>query len=150
MTTRQEVIDFLSQLQMNDIEELLYEVKSIDEGFPNGIHLGDIPVPIYGAEFPVAYGCLSVDNAYGTVTENEWDHDIQLVRAGSSRALTMKMIRECTTASPQKAAEIVDNLPWTIITRASREEAKKVRDRFAAIGALVGVYLTESGTVVIV
>lgn len=145
MTTRQEVIDFLSQLQMSDIEELLSEVKSIDEGFPDGLQpIGGGPVPIYGAQFPVAYGCLS------TVTYNEWDHDVQLVRAGSSRALTMKVIRECTTASPQKAAEIVDNLPWTIITRASREEAKQVRDRFAAIGALVGVYLTESGTVVIV
>jgi len=142
MTTRQEVIDFLSKLQMGDIETLLSEVKSIDEGFPDGLRLDSMPIPIYGADFPVAYGCLS------TVTYNDWDHDVQLVRAGSSRALTMKVIRECTTASPQKAAEIVDSLPWTIITRASREEAKRVRDRFAAIGALVGVYLTESGTVV--
>jgi ribosomal protein L7/L12 len=142
MTTRQEVIDFLSQLQMNDIETLLSEVKSIDEGFPDGLRLDSMPVPIYGAEFPVAYGCLS------TVTYNEWGHDVHLVRAGSSRALTMKVIRECVKVSPKFAAEVVDNLPWTIVTGVSREEAKEVRDRFAAIGALVGVYLTKSGTVV--
>lgn len=150
MITRQDVIDYLSKLQLGDIEELLSEVKSIDEGFPDGLQPIGGPIPIYGCTFngPVAYGPL--EPKYDNL---DWSFEVYLksIDVGSSRVKCMHLIRKTTKWTMLECKEAVDNIESgkydyiLIDSRLSKEEAEDIKRSFAEIGGRIAIRGLDTG-----
>lgn len=134
MTTRAEVIGFLSTLSLEEVEQLLSEVPSIDQGFPGGVRLDSAPIPVYGA-IGVAYGPL--------VADDEWEFDLYLSNVGPNRIECMKLVREITGWSLQDCRNFIENpLQRPLRVDVHEVEINKLKERFSAIGAT----LTSKGT----
>jgi large subunit ribosomal protein L7/L12 len=130
--TREQVLAYLKQLPIDELEKLLAEVPSIDVGYPNGVRLDSMPIPIYGAMSTVSY--------------NDFDHDVFLVEAGPNRVLCLKEVRTLMGISLSESKLIIDTVPQRLETRVPIDEARQIRSRFESIGAQVEIHLTEDGS----
>lgn len=124
--TREQVIEYLNRLSLEEIEELLSEVPSIDQGYPNGIKLD---TQFTGG---VAYGVLVPD-------EVDYSFDLYLDKPGVNRIPCMKLIRELTGLGLDECKKRVDSpsLLHAVKTDLDRYESRRVRDQFKQIGAQV-------------
>jgi ribosomal protein L7/L12 len=122
-----------------ELDEILVNVKPIDEGFPEGFQPESMPIPIYGAV--IALGCS------GTVTYNEWDHDVFLTEVGPNRVLCIKVVRELFGLSLDESRALVGSLPKKLIGEIELREARAIKSRFEKIGARVEIRQTEDGLI---
>ncbi len=137
MTTRQEVIGFLSTLSVEEVEQLLSEVPSIDQGFPGGVRLDSGPIPVYGA-IGVAYGVLDADS-------DEW-FDLYLSNAGPNRIECMKLVRELTGMPLQECKNFIDSPLQRPLRKDVHEvEINGIKERFSEIGATIMPRGTSTG-----
>ena len=118
----QEIIEAIEKMSLMEVNEL---VEALKEKFG-----------VTGA-IAVAGGAPA---AAAAPAEEQTEFDAILVDAGSEKIKVIKAVREVVSGLGLKEAkDFVENLPKALKEGVSKEEAEKVKETFAAVGAKVEV-----------
>ena len=118
----QEIIEAIEKMTLMEINEL---VDALKEKFG-----------VTGA-IAVAGGAPA---AAAAPAEEQTEFDAILVDAGAEKIKVIKAVREVVSGLGLKEAkDFVENLPKALKEGVSKEEAEKVKEAFAAVGAKVEV-----------
>lgn len=118
----QEIIEAIEKMSLMEVNEL---VEALKEKFG-----------VAGA-IAVAGGAPA---AAAAPAEEQTEFDAILVDAGSEKIKVIKAVREVVSGLGLKEAkDFVENLPKALKEGVSKEEAEKVKEAFAAVGAKVEV-----------
>ena len=117
-----EIIEAIEKMSLMEVNEL---VEALKEKFG-----------VTGA-IAVAGGAPA---AAAAPAEEQTEFDAILVDAGSEKIKVIKAVREVVSGLGLKEAkDFVENLPKALKEGVSKEEAEKVKEAFAAVGAKVEV-----------
>ena len=117
--TNQEFIDAVKGLSVIELMDL---VKALEEEF--GV---SAVAPVAAAGAPAAAAAR---------VEEQTEFNVVLVDAGSEKIKVIKVVREVVSGLGLKEAkEFVESAPKTIKEAVSKEEATKIAEQFAAVGA---------------
>jgi large subunit ribosomal protein L7/L12 len=121
--TREQVVDYLSNLPVIQIAEL---VKELEEKW--GVSAA--PVAIAGAAAPAAEAAP---------VEEQTEFDVVLADVGASKINVIKAVREITALGLKEAKELVESAPKAIREGVGKEEAEETKKKLEAAGAKVEV-----------
>lgn len=117
--THQEFIDAIKGLSVIELMDL---VKALEEEF--GVSAA---APVAAAGAPAAAAAP---------VEEQTEFNVVLVDAGAEKIKVIKVVREVVSGLGLKEAkEFVESAPKTIKEGVSKEEATKIAEQFAAVGA---------------
>jgi len=117
--THQEFIDAIKGLSVIELMDL---VKALEEEF--GVSAA---APVAAAGAPAAAAAPA---------EEQTEFNVVLVDAGAEKIKVIKVVREVVSGLGLKEAkEFVESAPKTIKEAVSKEEATKIAEQFAAVGA---------------
>lgn len=115
--------EFIAEIEKMSVLELNDLVKALEEKF--GVSAAAAVVAVPGA----AAGAAAAE-------EEKTEFDAILKDAGSEKIKVIKVVREVVSGLGLKEAkEFVEAAPKTIKEAVSKDEAKKIVDQFAAVGA---------------
>ncbi len=118
--------EFISAIESMTVIELNDLVKALEEKF--GVSAA--PVAVAGA----------VAGAPAAAAEEQTEFDVILKDAGSEKIKVIKAVREAVSGLGLKEAkEFVEACPKTIKEAVSKEEAEKIKEAFAAVGAVIEI-----------
>ena len=118
--------DIISAIESMTILELAELVKEMEEKF--GVSAA-APVAVAGAAAPAA-----------AAEEEKTEFDVVLKDAGAEKIKVIKVVREVVSGLGLKEAkEIVEAAPKTLKEGVSKEEAEKIKEQFAAVGATIEI-----------
>ena len=113
------VIEKMTVLELNDL------VKALEEKF--------------GVSAAAAVSAAPVAAA-AAVVEEKTEFDVVLKDAGAEKIKVIKVVREVIAGLGLKEAkDLVEATPKTIKEGASKEEAEKIKAKFAEVGAVVEI-----------
>ena len=116
--------EFISAIESMTVIELNDLVKALEEKF--GV----------SAAAPVAVAGAAGAAAAAAPAEEQTEFDVILKDAGSEKIKVIKAVREYVAGLGLKEAkEFVESTPKTIKEGATKEEATKIAEQFAAVGA---------------
>ena len=119
--THQEFIDAIKGLSVIELMDL---VKALEEEF--GV----------SAAAPVAAAGAAPAAAAAAPVEEQTEFNVVLTEAGAEKIKVIKVVREVVSGLGLKEAkEFVESAPKTIKEGVSKEEATKIVEQFAAVGA---------------
>ena len=119
--------EFISAIESMTVLELNDLVKALEEKF--GV----------SAAAPVAVAAGGAAAA-AAPAEEQTEFDVILKDAGSEKIKVIKAVREYVAGLGLKEAkEFVESTPKTIKEGATKEEAEKIKEAFAAVGATVEI-----------
>ena len=121
--TREQVVDYLSNLPVIQITEL---VKELEEKW--GVSAA--PVAVAGA---VAAGPAEA------AVEEKTEFDVILADVGASKINVIKAVREITALGLKEAKDLVESAPKPIREAVGKEEAEETKKKLEAAGAKVEV-----------
>ena len=117
--THQEFIDAIKGLSVIELMDL---VKALEEEF--GVSAA---APVAAAGAPAAAAAPA---------EEQTEFNVVLTDAGAEKIKVIKVVREVVSGLGLKEAkEFVESAPKTIKEAVSKEEATKIAEQFAAVGA---------------
>ena len=120
--------EFISAIESMTVIELNDLVKALEEKF--GV----------SAAAPVAVAGAAGAAAAAAPAEEQTEFDVILKDAGSEKIKVIKAVREYVAGLGLKEAkEFVESAPKTIKEGATKEEAEKIKEAFAAVGATVEI-----------
>ena len=120
--------EFISAIESMTVIELNDLVKALEEKF--GV----------SAAAPVAVAGAAGAAAAAAPAEEQTEFDVILKDAGSEKIKVIKAVREYVAGLGLKEAkEFVESCPKAIKEGASKEEAEKIKEAFAAVGATVEI-----------
>ena len=119
--TKEEVIDYLSNLSVLEIAGL---VKDLEEKW--GV----------SAAAPVAAAAPAAAAAAAPV-EEKTEFDVVLTEVGGNKIAVIKEVRAITGLGLKEAKEKVEALPSVIKEQASKDEAEELKAKLEAAGATV-------------
>ena len=122
--TREQVVNYLSNLSVMDVAAL---TKELDELW--GVSAA--PVAVAGA----AVAGAAADSA----AEEKTEFDVELTAAGDKKINVIKAIREITSLGLKEAKDLVDAAPKVVKESASKEEAEEIKKKLEEAGATVTV-----------
>jgi large subunit ribosomal protein L7/L12 len=122
--TREQVVDYLSNLSVMDIAALTKELE-------DKWGVSAAPVAIAGAVAP--------GEAAAAAEEEKTEFDVELSAIGEKKINVIKAIRELTSLGLKEAKELVDNAPKMVKEAVSKEEAEEARKKLEEAGATVTV-----------
>jgi large subunit ribosomal protein L7/L12 len=112
------VIEKMTVLELNDL------VKALEEKF--------------GVSAAAAVAAAPV--AAAAVVEEKTEFDVVLKDAGAEKIKVIKVVREVIAGLGLKEAkDLVEATPKTIKEGASKEEAEKIKAKFAEVGAVIEI-----------
>lgn len=115
--------EFINAIKGMSVIELMDLVKALEAEF--GVSAA---APVAAAAAPGA--------AAAAPAEEQTEFDVVLVDAGAEKIKVIKVVREVVSGLGLKEAkEFVESAPKTIKEAVSKDEAKKIADQFAAVGA---------------
>ncbi|MBX3183057.1 MAG: 50S ribosomal protein L7/L12 [Polyangiaceae bacterium] len=120
--TKEQVVDYLSNLPVIQIAEL---VKELEDKW------GVSAAPVAVAAGPAVAAAAEV--------EEKTEFDVILADAGSSKINVIKTVREITGLGLKEAKELVEGAPKAIKEGVSKEEAEDVKKKLEGAGAKVEV-----------
>ena len=121
--TREEMISAIESMTVLELNEL---VKALEEKF--GVSAA-APVAAAGAAAPAA-----------AAEEEKTEFDVVLKDVGSEKIKVIKVVREVVAGLGLKEAkELVDGAPKTLKEGVSKDEAEKIKAKFAEVGATVEI-----------
>jgi large subunit ribosomal protein L7/L12 len=120
--TREQVVDYLSNLPVIQIAEL---VKELEEKW--GVSAA--PVAMAGA----------APAAEAAPVEEQTEFDVVLADVGASKINVIKAVREITALGLKEAKELVESAPKAIREGVGKEEADETKKKLEAAGAKVEV-----------
>jgi len=120
--------EFISAIESMTVIELNDLVKALEEKF--GV----------SAAAPVAVAGAAGAAAAAAPAEEQTEFDVILKDAGSEKIKVIKAVREYVAGLGLKEAkEFVESCPKAIKEGATKEEAEKIKEAFAAVGATVEI-----------
>ncbi|HIS20846.1 MAG TPA: 50S ribosomal protein L7/L12 [Candidatus Spyradocola merdavium] len=124
--TREEMISAIESMTVLELNEL---VKALEEKF--GVSAA---APVAVAAAPAAGA------AAAPAAEEKTEFDVVLKEAGAEKIKVIKVVREVVSGLGLKEAkEIVDGAPKTLKEGVSKDEAEKIKAKFAEVGATVEI-----------
>ena len=119
--------EFIAAIESMTVIELNDLVKALEEKF--GVSAA-APVAVAGAATAAA----------AAPAEEQTEFDVILKDPGSEKIKVIKAVREYVAGLGLKEAkEFVESAPKTIKEGATKEEAEKIKEAFAAVGATVEI-----------
>ena len=124
--TCEEMISAIESMTVLELNEL---VKALEEKF--GVSAA---APVAVAAAPAAGA------AAAPAAEEKTEFDVVLKEAGAEKIKVIKVVREVVSGLGLKEAkEIVDGAPKTLKEGVSKDEAEKIKAKFAEVGATVEI-----------
>ena len=121
---REEIISAIESMTILELADL---VKEMDEKF--GVSAA-APVAVAGAAAPAA----------AEAAEEKTEFDVVLKEAGSEKIKVIKVVREVVAGLGLKEAkELVESAPKTLKEGVSKEDAEKIKEKLAEVGATVEI-----------
>jgi len=122
--TREQVVDYLSNLPVIQIAELVKELEG-----KWGVSAA--PVAVQGMAGPAGPGAAPA--------EEQTEFDVILVDGGASKINVIKAVREITALGLKEAKDLVEGAPKTIKEGVNKDEADEMKKKLEAAGAKVEV-----------
>jgi large subunit ribosomal protein L7/L12 len=123
--TRDQVIDFLSNMPVIQMAELVKELEG---------KWGVSAAPVGVAVAPGGGGAAAAEAA-----PEQTEFDVILADAGASKINVIKVVREITSLGLKEAKDLVESAPKPIKEGASKEEAEEIKKKLEGAGAKVEV-----------
>ena len=124
--TREEMIsaiESMTVLELNELDQALEEKFGVSAAAPVAV----AAAPAAGA-------------AAAPAAEEKTEFDVVLKEAGAEKIKVIKVVREVVSGLGLKEAkEIVDGAPKTLKEGVSKDEAEKIKAKFAEVGATVEI-----------
>jgi large subunit ribosomal protein L7/L12 len=122
--TREQVVNYLSNLSVMDIAALTKELE-------DKWGVSAAPVAVAGA--------MPAGEAAAAAVEEKTEFDVELTAIGEKKINVIKAIRELTSLGLKEAKELVDNAPKMVKEAVSKEEAEEAKKKLEEAGATVTV-----------
>ena len=122
--TKEQVVDYLSNLPVIQIAEL---VKELEDKW--GVSAA--PVAVAGAVGAAA--------APAEAAEEKTEFDVILADAGAKKINVIKVVREITGLGLKEAKDLVEGAPKTVKEGASKDESADIKKKLEEAGAKVEV-----------
>ncbi|NLI22671.1 MAG: 50S ribosomal protein L7/L12 [Clostridiales bacterium] len=118
--------EFIAEIEKMSVLELNDLVKALEEKFGVSAAAAVVAAPAAGAA--------------AAVVEEKTEFDVILKDAGSEKIKVIKVVREVISGLGLKEAkDLVEGTPKTIKEGASKEEAEKIKAKFAEVGATIEI-----------
>jgi large subunit ribosomal protein L7/L12 len=122
--TREQVVDYLSNLPVIQIAELVKELET-----KWGVSAAPVAVAAAGGGAGAA----------AAPVEEQTEFDVILADAGASKINVIKAVREITALGLKEAKDLVEGAPKPVKEGIGKEEAEEVRKKLEGAGAKVEV-----------
>jgi large subunit ribosomal protein L7/L12 len=122
--TREQVVDYLSNLPVIQIAEL---VKTLEEKW--GVSAAPVAVAAVGGGAAAA----------AAPAEEKTEFDVILAEAGANKINVIKVVREITALGLKEAKDLVEGAPKAIKEAVGKEEAEDIKKKLESAGAKVEV-----------
>ena len=120
---REEIISAIESMTILELADL---VKEMEEKF--GVSAA-APVAVAGAAGAPA----------AAVEDEKTEFDVVLKEIGSEKIKVIKVVREITGLGLKEAKDAVEGAPKTLKEAVSKEEAEKIKEKLAEVGATVEI-----------
>ncbi len=120
---REEIISAIESMTILELADL---VKEMEEKF--GVSAA-APVAVAGAAGAPA----------AAAEEEKTEFDVVLKEVGSEKIKVIKVVREITGLGLKEAKDAVEGAPKTLKEAVSKEEAEKIKEKLAEVGATVEI-----------
>ncbi len=121
---REEIISAIESMTILELADL---VKEMEEKF--GVSAA-APVAVAGGAAPAA----------AEAAEEKTEFDVVLKEAGAEKIKVIKVVREVVAGLGLKEAkELVEGAPKTLKEGVSKEDAEKIKEKLAEVGATVEI-----------
>jgi large subunit ribosomal protein L7/L12 len=119
--------EFIAEIEKMSVLELNDLVKALEEKFGVSAAAAVVAAPAAGG-------------AAAPVAEEKTEFDVILKDAGSEKIKVIKVVREVISGLGLKEAkDLVEGAPKTVKEGASKEEAEKIKAKFAEVGATIEI-----------
>jgi large subunit ribosomal protein L7/L12 len=125
--TRAEVIDYLANLSVLELSQL---IKELEEKF--GVSAA-APVAV------AAVGAPAAAAAAAPAEEEKTEFDVLLTACGPNKIQVIKEVRAITSLGLKEAKVAVENVPTTLKEAVAKAEAEEIKKKLEAQGATVEV-----------
>ena len=119
----------IGNIEKLNVLELVELTKTLQDKW------GVSAAPVAAAAGPAA----AAEAAPAAVVEEQTEFDAILAEVGAEKIKVIKVVRELTGLGLKEAKEVVDNAPKAIKEAVSKEEAQKIADKMAEVGAKVTI-----------
>ena len=119
--------EFIAEIEKMSVLELNDLVKALEEKFGVSAAAAVVAAPAAGG-------------AAAAAVEEKTEFDVILKDAGAEKIKVIKVVREVISGLGLKEAkDLVEGTPKTIKEGASKEEAEKIKAKFAEVGATIEI-----------
>ena len=120
--TKEQVVDFIANMSVLELSEF---IKELEEKF--GV----------SAAAPAAAMVMAAPAAAAEAAEEKTEFDVILVDAGANKINVIKEVRAITGLGLKEAKDLVEGAPKTVKEGVSKDDAGKMKEKLAAVGATV-------------
>ncbi len=124
--SRADVLEYLANANMMEIGELVKEIKD-----KFGVEIA-APVAVAAAPGGAPAGG-------GAAAEEKTEFTVKLTNSGDKKIQVIKVLRELTNLGLKEAKDAVDATPAVVKEGVSKDEAEKIKAKFAEVGATVEI-----------
>ena len=124
--TREQVVDFLSNLPVIQLSEL---IKTLEDKW--GVKAA--PVAVAG----VGPAAAAAGAAAPAAAEEKTEFNVELKEAGSNKITVIKVVREITGLGLKEAKDLVEGAPKVLKESVSKAEAEEMKKKLEDAGAKV-------------
>jgi large subunit ribosomal protein L7/L12 len=124
MSTKEEILDAISNLTVIELKELL---DAFEERF--GVTAA-APVAVAAAGGAAAGGATEAE-------EEKDEFDVILTGAGAQKIQVIKVVRELTSLGLKEAKDLVDGAPKPVLEKAAKDAAEAAKTKLEDAGATV-------------
>lgn len=122
--TKQDVIDFIANMSVLELSEL---IKELEEKF--GV----------SAAAPVAVAAMAAPGDSGAVAEEQTEFDVILTNVGDQKIKVIKEVRAITALGLKEAKDLVEGVPAPIKEAVSKDEAAAIKVQIESAGGSVEI-----------
>jgi large subunit ribosomal protein L7/L12 len=119
----------IAEIEQLNVLDLVQLTKTLQEKW------GVSAAPVSAAAAPAA----AAEAAPAAVVEEQTEFDAVLSEVGPNKINVIKVVRELTGLGLKEAKAVVDEAPKAIKEAVSKEEAQKIADKMAEVGAKVTI-----------
>ena len=123
----EKVLKLIEDVKVLTVIELSELVKALEEEF--GV----------SAAAPVAMAAAPAAGAAAPAAEEKSDFDVVLADVGANKINVIKVVRELTGLGLKEAKDLVEAAPKTIKEGVSKDDAEKIKAKFAEVGATIEI-----------
>ncbi len=119
----------IAEIEQLNVLDLVQLTKTLQEKW------GVSAAPVAASAAPAA----AAEAAPAAVVEEQTEFDAVLSEVGPNKINVIKVVRELTGLGLKEAKAVVDEAPKAIKEAVSKEEAQKIADKMAEVGAKVTI-----------